>query len=139
MSQFFTAAVLTATVASGIQLATPFLLAGLGETMGQRSGVVNLGVDGIMLLGAFSAYFTALKTGSLLLAAVAGIGIGVVMGLVTALVSVTLKAEQGISGIGVFLFGLGLTDLLLLKLVPAPATVCLLYTSDAADDLLCVD
>src|SRR5450759_5268635 len=94
MSQFFTAAVLTATVASGIQLATPFLLAGLGETMGQRSGVVNLGVDGIMLLGAFSAYFTALKTGSLLLAAVAGIGIGVVMGLVTALVSVTLKAEQ---------------------------------------------
>jgi simple sugar transport system permease protein len=128
MSQFFTAAVLTATVASGIQLATPFLLAGLGETMGQRSGVVNLGVDGIMLLGAFSAYFTALKTGSLLLAAVAGIGIGVVMGLVTALVSVTLKAEQGISGIGVFLFGLGLTDLLLLKLVPAPATVAALPT-----------
>ncbi len=126
MSQFFTAAVLTATVASGIQLATPFLLAGLGETMGQRSGVVNLGVDGIMLLGAFGAYFTALKTGSLLLAVVAGIGIGLAMGLVTALVSVTLNAEQGISGIGVFLFGLGLTDLLLLKLVPAPATVAAL-------------
>src|ERR1019366_9715879 len=84
--------------------------------------------DGIMLLGAFSAYFTALKTGSLLLAAVAGIGIGLAMGLVTALVSVTLKAEQGISGIGVFLFGLGLTDLLLLKLVPAPATVAALPT-----------
>jgi ABC-type uncharacterized transport system permease subunit len=128
MSQFFTAAVLTATVASGIQLATPFLLAGLGETIGQRSGVVNLGVDGIMLLGAFGAYFTAVKTGSLLFAAAAGIGIGLVMGLVTAVVSVTLKAEQGISGIGVFLFGLGLTDLLLLKLFPSPVTIAALPT-----------
>jgi ABC-type uncharacterized transport system permease subunit len=128
LSQFFTAAVLTATVVSGIQLATPFLLAGLGETMGQRSGVVNLGVDGIMLLGAFGAYFVALKTGNLVFAALAGIGVGLVMGLVTAFVSVTLKAEQGISGIGVFLFGLGLTDLLLLKVFPSPFTVAALPT-----------
>ena len=55
MRQFFTLAVLTATVASGIRLATPFLLASLGETIGQRSGVLNLGVDGIMLLSAFGA------------------------------------------------------------------------------------
>ena len=92
MSQFFTAAVLTATVASGIQLATPFLLAGLGETMGQRSGVVNLGVDGIMLLGAFGAYYVAAKTGNLVLATGVGLGIGLVMGLVTAFVSVTLTS-----------------------------------------------
>ena len=123
MSHFFTAAVLTATVAAGIQLATPFLLAALGETMGQRSGVVNLGVDGIMLLGAFGAYYVAVKTGSLVLATVTGLGIGLVMGLVTAFVSVTLKAEQGISGIGVFLFGLGLTNVLLLKLFPSPVTI----------------
>jgi ABC-type uncharacterized transport system permease subunit len=123
VSHFFTVAVLTATVAAGIQLAAPFLLAALGETMGQRSGVVNLGVDGIMLLGAFGAYYVAVKTGSLVLAAVAGLGIGLVMGLVTAFVSVTLKAEQGISGIGIFLFGLGLTDVLLLKLFPSPVTI----------------
>lgn len=123
MTEFLTAAVLTATIASGIQLATPFLLASLGETMGQRSGVVNLGVDGIMLLGAFAAYFTAVHTGSMLLAVGAGLLIGLLMGLVTAFVSVTLKAEQGISGIGVFLFGLGLTDLLLLKLFPSPVNV----------------
>ncbi len=54
MSAFFTTAILTATIASGIQLAAPFLLASLGETLGQRSGVLNLGVDGIMLLGAFT-------------------------------------------------------------------------------------
>jgi ABC-type uncharacterized transport system permease subunit len=123
VSHFFTAAVLTATVAAGIQLATPFLLAALGETMSERSGVVNLGVDGIMLLGAFGAYYAAAKTGSLALATAVGLGVGLVMGLVTAFVSVTLKAEQGISGIGVFLFGLGLTDVLLLKLFPSPVTI----------------
>jgi general nucleoside transport system permease protein len=123
VSHFFTAAILTATVAAGVQLATPFLLAALGETMGQRSGVVNLGVDGIMLLGAFGAYYAAAKSGSLVLATVVGLAIGLVMGLVTAFVSVTLKAEQGISGIGVFLFGLGLTNVLLLKLFPSPVTI----------------
>jgi simple sugar transport system permease protein len=126
MSQFFTTAVLVATVAAGVQLATPFLLAALGETMGQRSGVVNLGVDGIMLLGAFGAYYVAAKTGNLVLAAATGLGIGVVMGLLTAFVSVTLKAEQGISGIGVFLFGLGLTNVLLLRVFPSPVTIAAL-------------
>jgi general nucleoside transport system permease protein len=123
VSHFFTAAVLTATVAAGIQLTAPFLLAALGETMGQRSGVVNLGVDGIMLLGAFGAYYVAARTHSLVLAAATGIGIGLLMGLLTAFISVTLKAEQGISGIGVFLFGLGLTNVLLLKLFPSPITI----------------
>ena len=103
MNQFFTIDVLTVTIASGIALATPFLLAALGETIGQRSGVINLGVDGIMLLAAFATYFVALKTENLLLAVLAGAGTGAIMGVVTALVSVTLKAEQGISGIVVVL------------------------------------
>ena len=123
MSQFFTSAILTATVASGIQLAAPFLLAALGETLGQRSGVINLGCDGIMLLGAFGAYYTALQTGSLLLAVLVGIGVGALLGLVTAIVSVTLKAEQGISGIGIYLFALGFSDLLFLKLVGTPVGI----------------
>ncbi|MGC8634521.1 MAG: ABC transporter permease [Candidatus Limnocylindrales bacterium] len=123
MSQFLTVAVLTTTVASGIALATPFLLAALGETLGQRSGVINLGVDGIMLLSAFATYYTALQTGNLLIALLAGAGIGLLMGLVTALVSVTLKAEQGISGIGVYLFGLGFSDLLFEKLVGTPLPI----------------
>ncbi len=49
MSEFFTVSVLLATLASGIRLATPYLFAALGETVGQRSGVLNLGVDGVML------------------------------------------------------------------------------------------
>jgi ABC-type uncharacterized transport system permease subunit len=123
VSKFLTITVLTATAASGVRLAAPFLLASLGETMGQRSGVLNLGVEGVMLLGAFGAYYTVLQTGSLWLAVLVGIGAGVIMGLVTAVVSVTLKAEQGISGIGVFLFGLGMSDLLYQKLVGTPRPV----------------
>ena len=72
MNQFFTVDVLTTTIASGIALAAPFLLAALGETIGQRSGVINLGVDGIMLLGAFATYYVELQTGNLLLAILAG-------------------------------------------------------------------
>lgn len=123
MSQFFTVDVLTVTIASGIALATPFLLASLGETIGQRSGVLNLGVDGIMLLAAFATYYTALRTGDLLLAILAGAGTGAIMGIVTAFVSVTLKAEQGISGIGVYLFGLGFSALLFEKLVGTPLPI----------------
>ncbi|HSP72070.1 MAG TPA: ABC transporter permease [Gaiellaceae bacterium] len=123
MNEFFTSAVLTATIASGIQLAAPFLLASLGETMGQRSGVLNLGVDGIMLLGAFGAYYTSLHTGDAMLAVLVGMGIGVALGVVTAFVSVTLRAEQGISGIGVYLFALGLSSLLFLKLVGTPLPI----------------
>jgi simple sugar transport system permease protein len=120
MTQFFTVAVLTATLASGIRLATPYLLASLGETMGQRSGVLNLGVEGVMLLGAFAAYYIALKTGSLWLGVLVALGVGIVMGLTVALVNITFKAEQGISGIGIYLFGLGLSGLLFEKLVGTP-------------------
>ncbi len=123
MSQFFTQAILTATVASGIALATPFLLASLGETIGQRSGVINLGLDGIMLLSAFTSYYVALNTGNLGLAVLSGVGVGFLMGIATAFISVTLKAEQGISGIGVYLFGLGLSDLLFVKLVGTPLPI----------------
>ena len=123
MSEFFTTAILTATFASAIQLAAPFLLASLGETIGQRSGVLNLGVDGIMLLGAFTSYYVALETGNLVLAVLAGMAVGVACGLATAFISVTLRAEQGISGIGVYLFALGLTSLLFLKLVGTPMPI----------------
>jgi simple sugar transport system permease protein len=126
MNQFFTVDVLTTTIASGIALATPFLLAALGETIGQRSGVINLGVDGIMLLGAFSTYYVELQTGNLLLAILAGTATGTLMGVITAFVSVTLKAEQGISGIGVYLFGLGFSSLLFQKLVGTPLPIATL-------------
>jgi simple sugar transport system permease protein len=123
VSDFFTEAVLIATVASGIRLAVPLLLASLGETYGQRSGVLNLGVDGIMLLGAFGGYYAVLKSGNVWFGLLVGIGVGLLLGLVSAVISVTLLAEQGISGIGVYLFGLGMSDLLFQKLVGTPTPI----------------
>ena len=122
-SEFFTASVLVATLASGIRLATPYLLAALGEAVGQRAGVLNLGVEGVMLLGAFGAYFAKLQTDSTLLAIAVALGVGLVMGLVYAFVTVVMHAEQGISGIGIYLFGLGATDLLFQKQVGTPRPI----------------
>lgn len=123
MSEIFTVGVLVAVVASAIRLAVPLLLASLGETYGQRSGVLNLGVDGIMLLGAFSGYYAVLKTGNVWFGLVAAGIVGLVLGLASAVIAVTLKAEQGISGIGIYLFGLGMSDLLFQKLVGTPIPI----------------
>ncbi len=97
---------------SGIRLATPYLYAALGETFAQRSGVLNLGVEGIMLMGAYSGFYVLFKTGSPLLGLLAAAVVGAVLGLAMAFISITLKAEQGISGIGLYMFGLGISSLL---------------------------
>lgn len=123
MSEFFTVSVIVATLASGIRLATPFLLAAIGETIGQRSGVLNLGVEGVMLIGAFSSYFTVLKTGNAVAGVLVGLGVGAVMGMLYAFITVVMHAEQGISGIGIYLFGLGFTDLLFQRQVGTPTPI----------------
>ena len=112
MSELFELPVLLGILYSGIRLATPYLYAGIGETIAQTSGVYNLGVDGIMLMGAFTGFYVGMNTHSLMLGLLAAAIAGLLMGLLMAFVSVTLKAEQGISGIGLQLFGLGLSTLL---------------------------
>lgn len=109
--------------ASTIRLATPYLLAGLGETLAQRSGVLNLGLDGMMLLSAFSAFYTVNQTGDLMLGLLAAVLTGALMGLAAAFVNITFKAKQGISGIGFYLFGLGMSDLMFQTLIGTPKTV----------------
>ncbi|HSV86150.1 MAG TPA: ABC transporter permease [Levilinea sp.] len=112
MSELFTMTVLLGIIYSGIRLATPYLFAAIGEMFVQSSGVLNLGVDGIMLMGAFSGFYVAMITGSLWLGVLAAAVTGMLMGLMMAVICVTLKAVQGISGIGLQLFGLGLSTLL---------------------------
>lgn len=115
MDELFTLPVLLGIIYTGIRLATPYLYAAIGETFAQASGVLNLGVDGIMLMGAYSGFFVGMTTGSLWLGVLASAVVGGLMGLLMAVISVTLKAEQGISGIGLQLFGLGLSSLLFKK------------------------
>ncbi len=97
---------------SGIRLATPYIYAAIGETFSQRSGVLNLGVDGIMMLGAFSGFYAVFQTGSPWLGMLAAAFVGVLMGLIMSVVSITYQAEQGISGIGLYMFGVGMSSLL---------------------------
>ena len=122
-----TVVIIVGIITSGIRLATPYLYASLGETVGQLSGHLNLGVDGIMLMGAYAAFFVVLNTTgewySLWLGLLAAILVGGLMGLGTAFINVTLQAQQGISGIGIFLFGLGMSDLLFQKTIGTVETV----------------
>ena len=123
IEDIFTKAVLVGILSSGIRLATPYLYAAIGETFGQRSGVLNLGVEGQMLLGAFAAFYVTFTTESVWLGLLAAAIVGMLMGLAMAFVSINLQAEQGISGIGFYLFGLGLSDLLFQKLLGTVETV----------------
>jgi len=108
---------------SGIRLATPYLYAAIGETFGQRSGVLNLGVEGQMLIGAFVSFYVAFTTENLWLGLLSAVAVGALMGLAMAFVTVNLQAEQGISGIGFYLFGLGMSDLLFKMLLGTVETV----------------
>ena len=123
MGDILTVAFWIGVLASGIRLATPYLFAALGETLGQRSGVLNLGVEGQMLMGAFTAFYITLQTGNLWLAILGAAIVGAMMGLAMAFVSINLQAEQGISGIGFYLFGLGMSTLLFQMLVGTVETV----------------
>jgi general nucleoside transport system permease protein len=123
MKEIFSLQVIVGILTSMIRLATPFLYAAIGETFAQTSGVVNLGVDGVMLIAGFAAFYVALTTGNLWLGLLAAVLVGLLMGLLMSFVSVTLKAEQGISGIGLYMFGLGLSSLLLKTMVGTVKTI----------------
>lgn len=123
MIEIFTLPVIIGILASSIRLATPYLYASIGEAFAQTSGVVNLGVDGVMLMGGFAGFYVALTTGNLWLGLLAAMIVGFLMGLLMSLISVTLKAEQGISGIGLYMFGLGLSALLFKELVGTVKTI----------------
>jgi len=111
MADFIDQGILIGVVATGIRLATPYLLAALGEMLSQRSGVFNLGLEGIMLMGAFTGFYVTFISQSPMLGLAAAILVGGLMGLLMAFVSVTLQAEQGISGIGLSMLGWGLSGL----------------------------
>ncbi len=112
MNDFFTLPVLLGIIYSGVRFATPYLYAAIGEAFAQRSGVLNLGVDGIMLMGAYAGFYVAYRSGNLWLGLLTAAVVGALMGLLMAVVSVTFQATQGVSGIGLQMFGLGLSTLL---------------------------
>lgn len=99
---------LSATIAAG----TVLLLACIGEILTEKSGVMNLGLEGMMIFGAVIAFMTVQATGSLLLAIALALAAGAVMGMIHAFISVTLKASQVVSGLALTIFGVGLANFL---------------------------
>lgn len=106
-STILTFAFLIQVLAAGVRLATPLVYTALGEIFAERSGVLNLGVEGIMLFGGFAGFSAAVLTGNLWVGVVAGIVVGALMGLLFALMTVTLQADQIVTGLAFLILSSG--------------------------------
>lgn len=92
-----------------LDASTIFTIAALGELIGQRSGILNVGIEGVMLFGATLGFIAAQTTGSFLLGFIVGIAIGGLLGLLHGFFSITLGGDQVVSGMGIWILGFGLT------------------------------
>lgn len=104
-----TPAVTTALLASTIRQSTPLILGALSGIFCERSGVINIAIEGMMLMGAFVGFLANVYTGNLFLAVLAAILTGALMGLAHAFMSITLKMDQIISGTVLNILALELT------------------------------
>lgn len=92
---------------AAIKAGTPLLFGTTGEIMTERSGNLNLGVEGMMFMGAFMGFFIGYHTGNLPLALLAAFGIGVFAALIYAFITVTMMANQNVTGLTLTIFGTG--------------------------------
>jgi general nucleoside transport system permease protein len=99
------ASVLAATLVAG----TPLIIVALGELVVERSGVLNLGAEGMMAMGALAAFIVDQRTGTPALAVAAGMAAGIAMALVFGYLTLTLLANQVASGLALSIFGVGLS------------------------------
>jgi len=101
--------VAVAVLASTVRQATPLVLGAMCGLLGERAGVINIGIEGQMLMAAFIGFLVNVWTGNLFLAVVAGLAAGALMGLLLAFMSVTLKIDQIIGGTVINILATGLT------------------------------
>jgi ABC-type uncharacterized transport system permease subunit len=96
-------------IARSLEASTIFTFAALGELVDQRSGILNVGIEGVMLFGATLGFIAAQSTGSYVLGFLVGIAIGGLLGLLHGFFSITLGVDQVVSGMGIWILGFGLT------------------------------
>lgn len=94
---------------SAIVASVPLIFAAIGEVFNQRSGLMNLGLEGVMLMGAVTGYMVVVATGSLFWALIFALLAGLVMGLLFGFLVITLKADQTVCGLAITIFGTGLS------------------------------
>jgi general nucleoside transport system permease protein len=112
---------LTPLFASAVAAAIPLMLAALGELVAERSGVLNLGLEGMMLLGALAAFATVFHGGGLVLAVLAACLVGILAALVFAVLTLSLQASQVATGLALTIFGSGVSAFLGRSYVGNPA------------------
>ena len=95
---------------AAIKAGAPLLFGTTGEIVTQKAGNLNLGVEGMMYMGAFTGFYVGLTTGSLPLALLAAFGAGMLGALIYAFLTVTLKADQNVTGLTLTIFGTGFAN-----------------------------
>ena len=108
MSEIFELAFISGLMGAMMRMATPIIFATLGEILSERAGVLNLGIEGIMLMGAMTGFLVAFSTGSVWLGVLAAAGVGMLLALLMAFLAVYLGLSQHVSGLGITLFATGL-------------------------------
>lgn len=102
-------------LAACLRMATPLTLAGLGEAYSERAGIMNIGLEAIMLCGAFSGFMFSFWTGSVFAGILAAMAAGVAVSMLHGVLSVKCLANQNIVGLSLNFFAMGLTSFLFLK------------------------
>jgi ABC-type uncharacterized transport system permease subunit len=105
---------------SAVSLSMPLVFAAYGGLLSERSGVINIGLEGMMLFGAFMGVVVDYWTHSALLGLVAGVGVGALLGGLHGLFSITIRADQIVSATAINLLALGLTSALIAPIWGAP-------------------
>ena len=108
MSEIFELAFISGLIGAMMRMATPIIFATLGEILSERAGVLNLGIEGIMLMGAMTGFMVTFSTGSVWLGVLAAAGVGMLLALLMAFLAVYLGLSQHVSGLGITLFATGL-------------------------------
>lgn len=107
-----TTAILVSILMTLVAASTPILLAALGELVTEKSGVLNLGVEGMMLCGAVAGFAVAFSTGSTMLGLVTAMAAGVATAMVFAVLTLSLTANQVATGLALTIFGIGASSLI---------------------------
>jgi len=115
MSDMLSAAFITVFIATVISQAMPLMLAAVGETIGEQAGILNLGIEGVMLVGAYAGFVATLISGSFWIGMLAGALGGVAANLAMLVLNVSLGLNQIVIGLSVTLIGEGITTVLYLQ------------------------
>jgi len=108
ISEIFNTTFITGLIGATMRMSTPIIFATLGEIIAERSGVLNLGIEGTMLMGAMTGFLVTFTTGSLWAGVLAAALVGMILSLLMAFLSVHLGLSQHVSGLGITLFSTGL-------------------------------